>query len=122
MLPYKDDVLVLFAVASGTKQPSGNKNGEETLMTRSFGRLALLLVTSYATTYGQNQAWLTGITEPRDYLQKRVSSYDHSGGNRNSKSIEPGESLTIMDESGPGIIVHKIAESYDRTRPLQRQV
>jgi hypothetical protein len=75
-------------------------------MIRICARAVLLLLVSCAAAYGQSQAWLGGLAEPRDYIQKRVSSYDHSGGNEDSKSIAPGETFTILDESGPGIITH----------------
>ena len=73
-------------------------------MMRMCGRVVLLLLVSCAAVYGQSQAWLGGLAEPRDYIQKRVSSYDHSGGNRDYKTIAPGDTLTILDEHGPGII------------------
>jgi len=75
-------------------------------MMRMGGRAVLLLLVSYAAVYGQSQAWLKGLAEPRDYIQKRVSSYDHSGGNEDYKKIARGDTLTILDEPGPGIITH----------------
>ncbi len=75
-------------------------------MMRMCVRVVLLLLVSCAAVYGQSQAWLGGLAEPRDYVQKRVSSYDHSGGNGDYKKIAPGDTLTILDEPGPGIITH----------------
>src|SRR4051812_26699912 len=75
-------------------------------MMRIFRRAVLLLLVSCSTLFGQSQAWLGGLTQPRDYIQKRVSSYDHSGGNEDSKSVAPGETFTILDEPGPGVITH----------------
>ena len=49
---------------------------------------------------------LSSLPTPRDYVQKRSSSYDRSGGNADSRSIPPGETLTLLDEAGPGIITH----------------
>jgi len=49
---------------------------------------------------------LSSLSEPRDYVLKRVSSYDRSGGNADYRTIEPGATLTVLDESGPGIITH----------------
>lgn len=37
---------------------------------------------------------------------KRVSSYDRSGGNHDWYDLEPGQTLTIADINGPGIIRH----------------
>ena len=75
-------------------------------MIPSFGRMTLLFLMSCAAVYVQSQSWLAGITQPKDYVQKRVSSYDRTGGNQDYRSIEPGQTLTIFDESGPGTITH----------------
>jgi hypothetical protein len=49
---------------------------------------------------------LSGLTVSHDYVQKRVSSYDRSGGNADNRQIAPGETLTLFDEAGPGTITH----------------
>jgi len=49
---------------------------------------------------------LSNLTEPHDYVQKRVSSYDRTGGNADYREIAPGETLTLLDETGPGVITH----------------
>jgi hypothetical protein len=49
---------------------------------------------------------LSGLTVSHDYVQKRVSSYDRSGGNADFRQIAPGETLTLLDEAGPGTITH----------------
>ena len=46
------------------------------------------------------------LTQPQDYLLKRVSSYDRSGGNADFREIAPGETLTLMDVDGPGVLTH----------------
>ncbi len=46
------------------------------------------------------------LFEPQDYILKRVSSYDHSGANADAKKIAPGETLTVFEEAGPGVITH----------------
>jgi hypothetical protein len=50
--------------------------------------------------------WLAGLPQPKDYVQKRASSYDRSGGNADYRKIAPGETLVLMDERGPGEITH----------------
>src|SRR5882724_4662668 len=50
--------------------------------------------------------WLSTLPQAKDYVQHRASSYDRSGGNADARTIAPGETLTLMDESGPGIISH----------------
>jgi len=77
---------------------------------RNFAKcvlVMLLLLLHCGGSFAQNpQTWLSGLTQPHDYIQKRVSSYDRSGGNEDFRTIAPGEILTILDDSGPGIITH----------------
>jgi len=49
---------------------------------------------------------LQSLMQPHDYLQKRASSYDRTGGNADYREIKPGDTLTLLDESGPAIITH----------------
>ncbi|MFO7637330.1 MAG: glycoside hydrolase family 172 protein [Clostridia bacterium] len=42
----------------------------------------------------------------KDFKAKRVSSYDVTGGNTDSWTIPPGETRTLADISGPGMIHH----------------
>ncbi len=51
-------------------------------------------------------SFLSGLTAPHDYVQRRISSYDRSGGNADYRQIAPGETLTLFDEAGPGTITH----------------
>ncbi len=50
--------------------------------------------------------WLATLPQAKDYVQHRVSSYDRSGGNGDARAIAPGETLTLLDEAGPGLITH----------------
>jgi hypothetical protein len=50
--------------------------------------------------------WLAGWPQNKDYVQKRASSYDRSGGNADYRKIAPGDTLVLMDEAGPGEITH----------------
>jgi hypothetical protein len=52
------------------------------------------------------QDTLQSLTQPHDYTQKRASSYDRTGGNADYREIKPGDTLTLLDESGPAIITH----------------
>jgi Protein of unknown function (DUF2961) len=51
-------------------------------------------------------ALLSGLTTPHNYVQKRASSYDRTGGNEDSVKIAPGATTTLLDDAGPGIITH----------------
>jgi len=57
--------------------------------------------------FAQDSAtWLSSLPEPKDYVQHRSSSYDRSGGNADARAVAPGETLTLLDEAGPGLITH----------------
>ena len=49
---------------------------------------------------------LTNLIAPHDYVQKRVSSYDKSGGNADAIHVAAGATATLLDVDGPGIITH----------------
>jgi len=53
-----------------------------------------------------SSAWLATLPEAKDYVQHRVSSYDRSGGNADAGQIAVGETLTLLDADGPGVISH----------------
>ena len=70
--------------------------------------LVLVLFGLTAPSHAQSPASssLSGLTLPHEYVQKRVSSYDRSGGNADSRQIAPSETLTLFDEAGPGTVTH----------------
>jgi hypothetical protein len=49
---------------------------------------------------------LSNLISPHTYVQKRASSYDRTGGNDDFRKIESGQTLTLLDESGPAIVTH----------------
>lgn len=49
---------------------------------------------------------LSGLTRPQDYVLKRVSSYDRTGGNEDYRALGAGETLVLLDEAGPAEISH----------------
>ena len=73
---------------------------------RKLGTL-LIIFGLAAPSLAQNlSGLLSDLTVPRDYVLKRVSSYDRSGGNSDAQEIAAGRTLTVFDESGPGVITH----------------
>ena len=42
----------------------------------------------------------------RSYKARRSSSWDRSGGNGDAVPVAPGDSATILDVTGPGVITH----------------
>jgi hypothetical protein len=53
-----------------------------------------------------SQDILSNLGQPQDYISRRISSYDRSGGNRDSLTIEPGGTAVLAEVSGPGAIHH----------------
>jgi hypothetical protein len=49
---------------------------------------------------------LTALTRTHDYVQHRTSSYDRTGGNDDARHIDPGATLTLLDEPGPSVLTH----------------
>ena len=78
---------------------------EGIVMKRLFLFLVPFLLSSPL--FAQDPAgWLSSLPEAKDYIQHRSSSYDRSGGNADARRIAPGETLTLLDEAGPGLISH----------------
>jgi hypothetical protein len=55
---------------------------------------------------GERSTMLSGLASPHPYLQKRASSYDRTGGNQDFYKIAAGDTIPLLDDSGPGIITH----------------
>src|SRR6267143_3199365 len=71
----------------------------------------LILTVIFATMHSRALAqdfprWQTNLTRPQDYVLKRVSSADPSGGNADFRPIESGGTLTILDADGPALLTH----------------
>jgi hypothetical protein len=66
--------------------------------------LSLLIVpAAFAQSFSD---WLGGLPTPKEYRLQRVSSWDRSGGNDDSRPIDPGATLIVLDEKGPAVISH----------------
>jgi hypothetical protein len=46
------------------------------------------------------------LTQPQDYVLKRVSSFDRSGGNADYRKIAAGQTLAVLDVDGPATLTH----------------
>jgi hypothetical protein len=66
----------------------------------------VLLVLAAASVALAGQDLLKDLGQPQDYRSRRVSSYDRSGGNRDSIAIEPGKTAVLAEIDGPGAIHH----------------
>src|SRR5579862_661893 len=69
--------------------------------------LSLVLVAFLASAFAQDpQTWLANLPQAKDYVQKRSSSYDRTGANADARPVAPGETLTVLDDAGPGLVTH----------------
>jgi Protein of unknown function (DUF2961) len=67
--------------------------------------IGLILLTVCAVGMAQNEPMASLIT-PHDYVQKRSSSYDRTGGNADAIHLAHGATATVLDAAGPGIVTH----------------
>ena len=71
------------------------------------GSFGILLLGIAGPAHGQDAAnSVSDLTRPHDYVLKRSSSYDRSGGNADYRPLAPGDTLTLLDEHGPGEVSH----------------
>jgi hypothetical protein len=54
----------------------------------------------------QSPTGLSDLPQLRDYALKRSSSYDRTGGNADARKVAAGDTITVLDETGPGQISH----------------
>ena len=74
---------------------------------RLLTRLAVaLFFTLAAQAMLLGQAGLPDITQQQTYTLHHASSYSTVGGNKDSRTIVPGETITLLDADGPGLISH----------------
>jgi len=83
-------------------------SGKRTLMKYEKSKIFLVSVSVLmASAAGLlSQDILSNLGQPQDYVSRRVSSYDHSGGNRDSLTIEPGSTAILAEIPGPGAVHH----------------
>jgi hypothetical protein len=87
------------------KQIRGNSVSVGTVLACLLIGLARCASVSAQTGGGPNAA-LSDLISPHNYIQKRASSYDRSGGNDDFVKIAPGNTITLLDDTGQGIITH----------------
>jgi Protein of unknown function (DUF2961) len=68
--------------------------------------LAFFTLLSFSGLAQDSSDQLSSLPAAKDYVQHRSSSYDRSGGNADARQIAKGETLTLLDEAGPGLISH----------------
>lgn len=79
---------------------------------RSLLLLAALVSVFVAPAAAQNPGaqepgdWIASLPQAKNYIQKRSSSYDRTGGNADYRPIAPGQTLTVLNAEGPAVITH----------------
>ncbi len=68
--------------------------------------IALIGGEVWAQSVSDRSAQLSNLVLPHTYVQKRSSSYDRTGGNDDFVKLARGETITLLDDSGPAIITH----------------
>jgi len=66
----------------------------------------LILLAVLPSSSAQTATTQIDLTQPQDYVLKRVSSFDRSGGNADYRQIPAGQTLTVLDVNGPGTLTH----------------
>jgi Protein of unknown function (DUF2961) len=66
----------------------------------------LILLAVLPSSSAQTATTQVDLTQPQDYVLKRVSSFDRSGGNADYRQIPAGQTLTVLDVNGPGTLTH----------------
>ena len=69
-----------------------------------FSLLLLAAAGSLAAQTASDQ--MSDLPKPHDYVLKRSSSYDRTGGNADARPVPAGGTITVLDENGPGEVSH----------------
>lgn len=72
---------------------------------KRFASLSLLMA-GCAVAICQTPGWQPDLTQQQTYTPHRASSTDPTGANHDSRTVAPGETMTVLDASGPGAISH----------------
>jgi hypothetical protein len=55
---------------------------------------------------GQAQSWMPDLTQKQTYTLHRATSKEPTGGGSDSRSLNPGQTMTLLDADGPGMVSH----------------
>jgi hypothetical protein len=70
-------------------------------------RLLTFLLLAVLSASAQNWAMsISDLAKSQNYRLRRSSSYDRSGGNADARTVAPGDTITVLDEAGPGQVSH----------------
>ncbi len=81
-------------------------NGRSVISRAARGLMLLVLALGLGSASAPGQDLLRSLAKPQDFKAERVSSYDRTGGNKDSLTLKPGETVVLADLKGPGAIDH----------------
>ncbi len=73
---------------------------------RLLPALVLTTVAMHAQTSGLYSGWMPDPTRQQTYTLLRSSSAETTGGNADARTISPGQTMTVLDAAGPGMVSH----------------
>jgi len=73
---------------------------------RRFAFVLLLAVISSLSAHAQTNGQFPDLTQQQTYTLHRSSSYDRAGGNHDYQSVAAGDTATVLDVKGPGLVSH----------------
>src|SRR5277367_1116904 len=59
-----------------------------------------------STLFAQIPGWMPDPTRQQTYTLHRSSSAETTGGNADARTISPGQTMTVLDADGPGMVSH----------------
>jgi hypothetical protein len=76
--------------------------------------LLAILSCSLSRAHAQIPSWMPDPTQQQTYTLHRASSQELTGGNADYRTVTPGQTLTLLDVDGPGMISHMWFTLADR--------
>ena len=73
---------------------------------RKLGIPLLLSLFAPPCAFAQTGSWTPDLTQQQTYTLMRASSREATGANADYRKITPGQTLTVLDTDGPGMISH----------------
>lgn len=75
-----------------------------------YKKILIIIMTFFinasALSYLDCQPLLENLAKKQNYISKRISSFDRSGGNRDAVLVKPGETAVLAEIKGPAAIHH----------------
>ena len=76
------------------------------ILSRCAPQAALALSLLSLAASGQQVGSMPDLTQKQTYTLHRSTSSELTGGNADSRAVNPGETRTVLDEDGPGMVSH----------------